>query len=215
MNLSIKPPPSHEQPMLLDVKPDKPLTKNGEARTRYGKVVEEIVIELLGLTDIPNSGSHDCVFDAHHKPSGFYCEIKSLRQGNKCPIYEWRRAKDRKCGVPLVYVIGIHRCTSQKRLADVWDVMADTLDTILVLPAAVIDAEAEKHQLRQNVPQGPAGERQGYRRKGYCEGYRNIPEHALLKLVAGQPGRTAFGSKHDLLLFSRVYFHPDIAPWLP
>lgn len=199
--------------MLLDVPPDKPLTKSGEARTRYGKVVEEVVIELLGLTDIPNSGTHDCVFDAHHKPTGTYCEIKSLRQGNKLPVYEWRREKDRKCGVPLVYLIGIHRCSGQKTLGEVWSKMADTLDTILVLPAAVIDEEAGKHELRQLVKQGPPGERQGYRRAGYCEGYRNIPESALTSMVAGQPGHAAFGSKYDLLLFSRVHFHPSLTPW--
>jgi hypothetical protein len=213
--MTIKPPPSHEQPMLFDVLPDKPLLAPGEARTRYGKVVEEIVIELLKLTDIPNSGSHNCVFDAHHKSSGTYCEIKSLRQGNKLPVYEWRRKKDRECGVPLVYLIGIHRCTKQKTLGDVWNVMADTLDTILVLPASVIDAEAEKHELRQLVKQGPPGERQGYRRAGYCDGYHNIPEAALTGMVAGQDARTAFGSKYDLLLFSRVHFHHSITPWLP
>ena len=211
--MTIKPPPSFYQPSLLDVLPDKPLTKNGEARTRYGKVVETIVIELLGLTDIPNSGSHDCVFDAHHRSSGSYVEIKSLRQGNKLPLYEWRREKDRKCGVPLVYEIGIHRCTNQKTLADVWSVMADTLDTILVMPAPVIDEEAGKHELRQLVEQGLKGERQGYRRKGYCDGYRNIPEHVLTSMVSRQPARTVFGKKHELLLFSRVHFHPSITSW--
>ena len=111
--MNVKPPPHCRQPELFDFIPDKPLTRPGEARTRYGRVVEEIACALLGLDDILNSGSHQVVFDAHHKASGTFCEIKSVRAKNKIPVYEWRRAKDRDCGVPLVYVLGIHRCTRQ------------------------------------------------------------------------------------------------------
>jgi hypothetical protein len=38
--MNVKPPPSDRQPELFDLVPDKPLTRPGEARTRYGRVVE-------------------------------------------------------------------------------------------------------------------------------------------------------------------------------
>ncbi len=211
--MTIKPPSTHWQPDLLDVLPDKPLRKPGEARTRYGKVVEEIVTELLGLSDIRNSGTHDIVFDAHHKPSDTFCEIKSLRAKNKLPVYEWRRTKDRDCGVPLVYVIGVHQCTKQATLGDVWRRMAETLDTVLVLPAWVVDLEARKHPLRRILGETKGATRQGYSRKGYCDGYRNVPHAALAERCAGGFSRVSFGEVHGLQVWANIHFHPSIKPW--
>lgn len=208
--MTVKPPPSHWQPDLISVLPDKPITKNGEARTRYGRVVEEIVCALLGLTDIPNSGSHDIVFDAHH-PSGTFCEIKSLRAKNKLPIYEWRRTKDRECGVPLVYVIAVHRCTQQTSLSDVWRTMAGTIQDIYVMPAWWVDLVARRHALRQLVKQSP-NSRMGYRRKGYCDGYRNIPFADIIasRFYVPQLVRTEV---HGLPVEAAVHFHWNTIPW--
>lgn len=209
--MTIKPPPTHYQPDLLEVLPDKPITKNGEARTRYGQVVETIVTRLLGLTDIPNSGTHDVVFDAFHHGSGSYCEIKSLRWRNKLPIYEWRRTKDRDCGVAPVYVIAVHHCTRQPTLAKVWEKMAASLQTIYVLPHWAVDLHARNQPLRQLVQQ-ETGTRMGYRRKGYCDGYRNVP---FLALTTGN-FTPAFASAelHGFQLRADVNFHPSISPWL-
>jgi len=209
--MTIKPPPSHYQPNLLDVLPDKPLTKNGEARTRYGQVVESIVTRMLGLTDIPNSGTHDVVFDAFHHGSGSYCEIKSLRWNNKLPIYEWRRIKDRDCGANPVYVIAVHHTTNQPTLAKVWERMAETLQTIYIVPHWVIDLEARRQPLRQLV-QEEKNTRMGYKRKGYCDGYRNIPFQAISH--GGYVQRFASGELHGLSLRADVNFHPSIQPWL-
>lgn len=209
--MTCKPPPTHWQPNLLDVMPDKPITKNGEARTRYGRVVEEIVCSLLGLTDIPNSGSHDIVFDAHHKPSGTYCEIKSLREGNKLPIYEWRRTKDRECGVPMVYVIAVHRCTRQSSLSDVWRTMASSIKSVYVLPSWWVDLEARQQCLRQLVAQSP-NSRMGYKRKGYCEGYRNIPFGAIQSARFYVP-TVRLTEVFGLPMQVSTYFHWNVCPW--
>jgi len=210
--VTIKPPPTHWQPNLLDVVPDKRIEHPGEARTRYGQVVEQIVTGLLGLTDIPNSGSHDIVFDAHHKPSQTFVEIKSLRRGSSLPIYEWRRAKDRDCGVPLVYVVAIHNCTKTETIADIWRKMAGTIGTLLVLPHWLIDLEARQQPLRQLVKEEP-NTRMGYKRKGYCDGYRNIPQVNLSKRTFQDPVKVS-STVCGFECSADVMFHPAIEPWL-
>lgn len=171
--MTVKPAPTAVQRNLFDLMPDKPLLTPGESRTRYGRVVEEIVCKLMNLEDIPNSGTHDAVFDAYR--DGVFYEIKSLRHGGKLPLYECRRLKDAEAGVPLLYVIAIHRCKNATTLGDVWEKMARTITEILVLPAREISRLACLEPLRQIVAIGPPGERMGYKRKGYADGYRNIP----------------------------------------
>ena len=209
--MTLKPAPTHWQPDLIPVMPDKPITKNGEARTRYGRVVEEIVCSLLGLTDIPNSGSHDIVFDAHHKPTDTYCEIKSLRHNNKLPVYQWRLAKDMACEVPLLYVLAIHRCTKQATLSDVWRTMAATISDIYILPAWWVYLESRRHPLRQLVKQ-ELGSRMGYKRKGYCDGYRNLPYSSLTSPAFYRPP-VARTEVYGLPVEAKIHFHWNVAPW--
>jgi hypothetical protein len=211
--MTVKPPPSAIQLPLLDVRPNKPISRNGEARTRYGACVNEAVNALLGLEDIPNSGSHDCVFDSYHRPSSTFVEVKSLRVKNKIPVYRWRIEKDKAAGVPLVYVIGIHDCKGAKSLDEMWRRMADTLDTVLVLPAARIEALALAEDLQTiGSHRTPSGERNGYQRKGYKEGYHNIP---WAKLADGmQQGRTRTAEIHGLNFVANVFFHQTLTPWL-
>lgn len=170
--MTIKPPPSHVQQHLFELMPDKPLMSPGESRTRYGRVVEEIMCKLLDLEDIPNNGTYDVVFDAYR--NGVYCEIKSVRHGGKIPLYEWRRRKDAESGVDLVYVIAIHRCKNAKTLGDVWTKMASTISEVLIVPAREISRLACLEPVQRIVAVGPPGERMGYKRKGYADGYRNI-----------------------------------------
>lgn len=211
--LTIKQPPAFKDVELFpDLIPDKPITRPGEARTRYGEIVNEIVNALLGLTDIPNSGSHDIVFDAWRK--GTFFEIKSLRKGSKCPVYDWRVEKDEKAGVPLLYVIGVHRCKQQKSVGDVWRVMVDTLDELYVLPASVIGRLAMAEPLQTiGSHKTSSGERNGYQRKGYKEGYRNIPWEKISKACEGGKRRTMVAQVHGLPCYAKVHFHPVVTPW--
>ena len=208
--LTVKPPPDAYQPWLLDVIPDKPLNKNGEARTRYGRIVERIAIELLGLIDIPNSGSHDAVFDAWGH--GTYCEIKSVRTKNKCPIYEWRREKDEQAGVPLVYIFVTHSCKGAKTLREAWERMCDTIDNIYIVPASVVNDMVEGETLRQIVEEEKGG-RMGYRRKGYCEGYRNISWSKIAAIGCGKAAQVE-GEIYDLKLSAQVHVHRSLTHWL-
>lgn len=208
--MTVKQPPTSVQIPLFEILPDKKLSTNGEARTRYGRIVEEIVISSLGLTDIPNSGSHDVVYDAWGH--GTFCEIKSVRAGAKIPIYEWRRTKDREAGVPLVYVIAIHRTKSCPDMTTAWEQMMQTLNRVLVVPAWAVDLMARKEPLRMITEQGPPGERMGYRRKGYCEGYRNLNLSALEKL-AFHPDVHRRSVLMGLPNSAMVRFHSSLTPW--
>lgn len=206
--MTVKPPPTASQPPLFDLLPDKPLTTPGESRTRYGRVVEEIMCDLLGLTDIPNSGSHDVVFDAWRE--GWFIEIKSVRHGAKIPIYEWRRKKDRRAGVPLIYVVAVHRCTKAETLSEVWHKMTDTIREVLVVPAAVMARLAKSEPLNRLVKHDPQS-RMGYKRKGYCEGYRNIPLSRIRETVNTLPVHRRC-EIHGLDVSANVRFHQH-APW--
>lgn len=193
--------------------PDKPIAANGEARNRYGQCVNLIVNALLGLEDIPNSGSHDCVFDSYHRSSSTFVEVKSLRIGNKIPVYAWRIAKDKAAGVPLAYVIGIHDCRGARSIREMWQRMADTLDTVLVLPASRIEALALAEPLQTIGSRKTAsGVRNGYQRAGYRDGYHNIP---WAKLDEGmQDGRLHHAEIHGLQFSANVFFHQTITPWV-
>ncbi len=172
--MTIKPPASAEQPLLLEVNPDKPLRTAGEARARYGAVVEEIVCKALGLTRIANNGNYDVVFDAYSHLDKCYIEIKSVRKSSKIPIYKWRIAKENQAGVPLCYAIAVHNCKGATSVRGIWKGMSETLQNILIVPAETVHALAEKQKLRQLVKPDPSS-RMGYKRKGYCEGYYNVP----------------------------------------
>lgn len=213
---TVKPPPSYTQDDLFpELVPDKPLGRTGEARTRYGEVVNLAVNGLLRLEDIPNSGSHDIVFDSFLRSRETFIEVKSLRRKNKCPIYEWRRNKDRDCGVPLIYIFGIHGCKECGTLAEVWHRMADTMNTLLVMPAWAVDLEARKHGLRQiKTNKTASGKRNGYQRRGYADGYRNIPYADLYRPALLGERRPVETFVCGVEFSATAYFHPAIEPWL-
>lgn len=212
--MTVKPPPQFIQSLLpMDLLPGKPISHNGEARTRYGACVNEAVNALLGLEDIPNSGSHDCVFDAFHRASKTFVEVKSLRVRNKLPVYAWRIQKDKDAGMPLVYAIGIHNCKGARTLDEMWRRMADTLDTVLVLPAAVIETLAAAEPLHTiDSQQTASGQRNGYQRAGYKEGYHNVPWAKLGARM--QDGRLCSAGIYGLTFSANVFFHHTLTPWL-
>ena len=184
LSLTVKPPPINVQPCLFDVRPTGPLETPASARTHYGRTVELAVEALLNLVDIPNSGNYDVVYDAHGR--GTYCEIKSVIRSGAIPVYEWRRKKDSLVAVPVVYVVALHKARGAETHEQIWELMSATLTEILVLPAWKIDKIAPRFKRRQLVEADPDS-RMGYKRKGYCEGYRNVPVCGLRKLNFREP----------------------------
>ncbi len=213
--LSVKPPPmAIQQSLLPDLLPDKPLSRNGEARNRYGTAINTVVNALLGLEDIPNAGSHDVCFDSYHRPSSTYVEVKSLRRKGKLVVYDWRLEKDKAAGVPLVYVIGVHNCKGAASVGAMWHKMRDTLDEVWVFPHAFIEAEALKCEPRAIKTEATAsGVRNGYQRPGYRRGYRNIP-WSVIADAPMQGGRLAGARIYGLEFLANIFFHESLVPWL-
>jgi len=208
----VKPPPSHAQGDLFQVREDAPLTSPGSSRSLYGQTVERAVCGLLELTAIPGSGDYDVVFDAWG--NGTFCEIKSLNQSSSLPLYRWRREKDRQSGAPLVYLIALHKCAKCKTLGEVWSRMAETMGVVLVIPGRVLDKLTETsnaYQIRQTTKDGVSV---GYARRGYCEGYYLIPASRLMKLeFSREVVRGAQVGGHTFS--SRVLLHPRLPKsWL-
>jgi hypothetical protein len=141
-------------------------------------VVEEVITHFLGLTPINTGGPSPVIFDAHH--AGVFYEIKSLRRTSALPVYEWRREKDRTCGVPLLYVIAIHNVTGAADVSEVWSRMAETIRKVLIVPASTIDRLAGAEDLRMLKSEKKSA-RSGYHREGYKEGYRNIPARKIVE----------------------------------
>jgi len=178
--MTVAPPPRAIQEELFPLTvPDREITSNGQARNEYGKVVEEVIPAILGVNPIKNTGTHDIVFDAFG--NGFYYEIKSLYHTSKLPLYEWRRLKDREAEVPLLYAVALHRVKGASTVREVWEKMSASLRTILVIPHEVVGNLALDQKLvclkgRENIPENT---RNGYARKGYRDGYRNVSAKSL------------------------------------
>lgn len=211
MTPKVKRPPSHIQPTLFELPtPKLRLTGVGSSRTRYGQVVEEIITHGMGLTPINTGGSSPVIYDAH-KDETFY-EIKSLRRTSSLPIYEWRREKDRTCGVPLLYAIGIHNVTRAMDMEEIWHGMSRTLKKVLLVPAPVIDALAEEEPLRQ-LKSEKKSPRSGYHWEGYKDGYRNVPAKRIVEAAPHFITRihtSLHGVNFDFELFGKLADAPTL-----
>lgn len=218
--MTIKPIPEEYQPLLLDVPQTKQIDPGGEARTRYGRVVEKAVIRLLDLQDIPNSGNYDVVYDAgkRHDDRDLYYEIKSLRRNNKCPIYDWRLKKDAESKVNPVYLIAVHDCKKMPDMVELWQGMAETMTDIYALSLPTITRLANNEPLKEiKTVSTESGPRNGYQRKGYREGYRNIPFQTIASLPFYYPvEREAiiFNHKFKVKLHVDTHIPLDHRLWL-
>lgn len=201
--LTVKPPPTHTQIPLIDLLPDKPITRAAEARTRYGRIVEEIACSLLNLTDIPNSGNYDVVFDAYRGDS--YYEIKSVKATSAVPLYDWRRTKDRECGVNLIYAVVVHRCGSHKEMSTAWQEMARTIKEVFLLPAWSMDLLAHDQTLHTVSTHA----KHGSMRTGYKNGYRLVPVRRIRQLMMGMPVRRTT-VVHGLSVSADVFTHASL-----
>lgn len=172
--MKIKSAPIEIQPLLFDVPQERVFGTNGAARTHYGNEVQKIVCALLGLTEIPNSGNYDAVFDAQCPRTRRFFEIKSVHATNKIPLYEWRVIKDRESGVEPIYLFAVHRVRGVRSLSTLRSALAQSLTAVYAVHHESVAAAVATEPLRQIVAE-EKGSRMGYKRKGYCDGYRNLP----------------------------------------
>jgi hypothetical protein len=212
--MTIKPAPSFVQPWLLDVPPDKTFGTNGAARTHYGAVVQQSVCALLGLVEIRNSGNYDVVFDAACPYTKRFFEIKSVHYANKAPIYCWRREKETATGLDPLYAFCLHHVRGARSMSECWQALTrDFSLAVVVLPLSEVNRLCDPLEVRQVVKERP-GSRMGYERKGYCEGYQNLPVRAILDAVHTVPKVHREVEVHGFPLSASLFVHPA-AGWSP
>lgn len=145
--------------------------------------MQEIVSALLGLTPIPHSGGYDVVFDAGLGDQKF--EIKSVRRGSRMVVYSWRLQKELNCGEDVWYAVASHRrqCRNPATAAYLWADLSAHLEAVILIPVKSVA------DLCQNLPlkfisehRTTSGVRNGYQRKGYCNGYYCLAERDLFSL---------------------------------
>jgi len=165
--------PPDRQISLLDVAPIWNCDSNASARNAYGNAAQEIVWKTLSLNPIRINGNFEICFDA--EKDGVYYEIKSVKRNGKLVIYDWRIKKESSSGVPLFYAILIHNLKGCRE--DILTNMRLATVEILVCEAVHIH-ELSKNFTLNKLNKGDCN-RSGYNRKGYIDGYYNIPVNKL------------------------------------
>lgn len=164
--------------------PDGEIVGPGRARTFSGAAMEEVIIKLFNLTPGRTVGTQAVCPDAYtvdDRPA----EIKSLKRGSALPIYEWRAEKDH---ADTVYFIGIHSRPPARTVREIWEGMATSLRQVLIIPGSAVYELARGYPLRKiKMTATASGERNGYQRAGYRDGYRSIPARVLLAEVEPLP----------------------------
>lgn len=169
------------QSALLEVRPIFTIEKNAQARNAYGEAAAQIACAALRLDSIPIDGSKAICFDAQDPRDGRYFEIKSVKRvGGKVVAYDWRMKKEAGAGVPCSYAILCHAVRSHRDGATLFDAFAaGGLELLVVSLETVHRIAAAQPKQRIKKERIAAAPETGYNRKGYKEGYRNVPVRDL------------------------------------
>lgn len=179
-------PPSHVQQNLLDVRREGTFPSVASGRSFSGHAAEAIVRSALNMQEVAHDGKNTHNYDGAwlKGESYLFAEIKSVRKGGKVVVYDWRLEKGSLMPEDsLVYLIAVHSCRGAKSHEEMSARMVETLDTVYALTSDEIKHLATSEPLRQVKPMDESGQN-GYNRKGYCEGYRNIPLHKIKRLCS-------------------------------
>jgi hypothetical protein len=185
-----------EQMSLLDISPCGPIKSNAHARNAYGSVAQEVACAALGLRAIPINGAKTTCFDAQDDER-FY-EIKSVRKGGKLVIYDWRMQKERDAGVPLYYAIVVHNARGARSFENLVQALSEGVE-IVVVEASKVHLSANKQPLCK-LKRDSNNPRAGYNRKGYKDGYRNVPLRDVMPERAEQCPCFIFGREFKITL---------------
>lgn len=207
--MTAKPIPEYTQPELLSVVPDIDFggRGSGSARTHYGAAAQQIATALLNLVPIANSGAFDVVFDAGCPRTGSFVEIKSVFHKGQAPVYLWRLRKEEPFSP--VYAFLIHRVRNAPTLRSCYEQMAAGPLTIALLNHRHVHCMAGCCKTRQIVKEGPRGTRKGSQRRGYCEGYVNLPVRDVLGRASVACWK-AQASLHGMDFEAQVICGPDV-----
>jgi hypothetical protein len=190
---------------LLTVPPSYTITSNAQARNAYGAAASEIVCAALELDPIAIDGSKEVCFDASRHGQNY--EIKSVHQRSKIVVYDWRMEKEqrwmRETGENLRYAILAHNVRQHRDGATLVETLINKGLNLIVVKASVIHREAFQQKLNLVKIDSSKGPRHGYSRKGYQDGYRNLPCEHILKLCRMRTERTfqLYGTEYSIPIY--------------
>lgn len=194
-----------KQISLLHVPPHYTITSNAQARNAYGAAASEIVCAALELDPIAIDGSKEVCFDASRNGQNY--EIKSVHQKSKIVVYDWRMKKEmrwmEKNSNPLRYAILAHNLRQHRNGATLIETLISKGLKLIVVNASVIHREAfqlKLNTMQSDVQRGPHFD---YDRKGYADGYRNLPCEQILKLCKMRSERTfkLYGEEYSIPVY--------------
>lgn len=175
--------PVHAQQLMLGSQlPDIPklrISSNALARNVYGKIAEDVVCAALSLDPILINGKYDICFDAT-KDNIFY-EIKSVHQKSKVVLYDFRMEKERDSKLPVTYAILCHQIRGARSVTEVLNGYRANGLILLTAAASIIHGFAFACELNHLYKKAVTNKRTGYTRKGYNNGYRNLPAQFLVE----------------------------------
>lgn len=185
--------------------PSREIAGTGQGRALSGDAMETAIHHLFNLTPGVINSTRAVNPDAY-TPDDSPVEIKSLKHGQKLIVYDWRSAKD---PIDTLYFIGIHKRPPSTNVSEIWEGLAATLREVFIIPAPVIARLAALQPLRKiNTTQTASGDRNGYQRAGYREGYRNVPFSALRAIVRPCPFKVS-ATVHGLHFEARPLIYDE------
>lgn len=164
-----------EQFLLIETEPSFSIATNAHARNIYGSLAQELACAALNLRSIPIDGRCAICFDA--EKHGRFFEIKSVHACGKLVLYAWRIEKERAFAEILDYVVVVHRARGARN-ASTWLSQIASFLEVYVIPANLVHTVAVTYPLQQLVKKSK-DPRNGYCRKGYVNGYHNVPLKAF------------------------------------
>lgn len=164
---------------LLEVQPVFSIPSNAHARNAYGTAAQEIACAALQLDPIPIDGSKSICFDASDGVRPY--EIKSVHRNGKAVIYDWRMEKE--ATVPESrYLILRHSVRSHRDGHTLYQAFADGGLEAWVITTPSIHRIARQETKRVLLAKS-VDPRNGYNRKGYRDGYRNVGLNRFVPLL--------------------------------
>jgi len=162
--------PTEVQGVLFEFLKDVQFDTSGAARNYYGAAVENVVCKALQLNPIPINGNYEINFDAFKRD--YFYEIKSVRAKGKVVLYDWRMEKEKPFTNRLLYIFGVHQIKEARSIREIYKQLQSRGIKLVVNKAGYVHDKAMECPLKTVAK---TKNNIGYTRKGYEEGYRNLP----------------------------------------
>lgn len=165
---------------------DRPIASMAQTRNLCGRFFELLTVAVFRNSQLHKTDSR-CDYCPDVSCSLGYVESKSVGQTGQIIVYRHRLLKDQRLEVPLYYCIWRHclRVAGYRWQMDLWQGLAESIDSAVLLPLATLHMELLRTPLRilNRGRKTPDGHRLGYGSNGYGKGY-SVP-YATLRRRCG------------------------------